>query len=66
MFKWLKDLFKPVECYCQCHTGGFDKNAVLKGSSVQVSCEHCSPNEVFDKNCKVATKWGTKVPWNRK
>jgi hypothetical protein len=56
---YIKDLFKPVDCYCQCHFGGFDKNAVEKGSYRVVTCKHCLKVKV---NPKIK-KWGTAVPF---
>jgi len=58
ILKWLLDLFKPIDCYCQCHTGGFDKNAIIKGRYMQVSCEHCCDNP----KPISGGKWGTALP----
>ena len=64
MFKFIKKLLEPVDCYCRCHSIRYGKyeGSVSKGGSRQVSCKHC---------CNVKPKkninyWGTKVPNKRR
>ena len=55
MFKWLKDLFKPIDCYCQCHFDGYQPYAVYRGIR-QISCDHCCKHLKIRKK---SFKWGT-------
>lgn len=58
IIKFLKKLFEPNECYCQCHFGGHKNSYTPKGGVRQVSCEHCTTAEPV----KSLGKWGTAVP----
>lgn len=55
---WFKNLFAPVECYCQCHSGGYNKDAIAKGGVQVVTCEHC----LVKGKPKKVKKWGTAIP----
>jgi hypothetical protein len=66
IFNFIKDFFKPVNCYCTCHDK--DPNIisgrkpttinVVKGGYSVHSCEHCFKGA----RIKKSKKWGTAVP----
>lgn len=55
MIKFLFNLFKFVDCYCNCHIEHPEKY-IPKGGYIVASCQHC-----YVKPTNFKGKWGTAI-----